>query len=122
MTATRATSTRSRPRIRCGSGSCSWLPRAATTSSNSATVTSGAATLSFDAGTLTLARGAAPGVELHAVRRHAARAVPPSVAYTPGTVFTQGAMFEIIATAQPAAVGTLPLRASLAALEAAPDG
>ena len=44
------------------------------------------------------------------------------MSYTPGSVFTKGAMFEIIATAQPASVGTLTQRASLAALEAAPDG
>jgi alpha-D-xyloside xylohydrolase len=47
---------------------------------------------------------------------------PGSVSYTPGSVFTNGAMFEIIATAQPAAVGALTQRSSLAALEAAPDG
>lgn len=47
---------------------------------------------------------------------------PGTVTYTPGSVFTKGAMFEVIATAQPAAVGTLTKRASLAALEAAPDG
>jgi alpha-D-xyloside xylohydrolase len=47
---------------------------------------------------------------------------PGSVTYTPGSVFTKGAMFEIIATAQPSSVGTLTQQSSLAALEAAPDG
>jgi alpha-D-xyloside xylohydrolase len=47
---------------------------------------------------------------------------PGSVSYTPGAVFTNGAMFEIIATAQPSSVGALTQQASLAALEAAPDG
>ena len=47
---------------------------------------------------------------------------PGSVTYTPGSVFAQGALFEVIATAQPTAVGALMQRASLAALEAAPDG
>jgi alpha-D-xyloside xylohydrolase len=47
---------------------------------------------------------------------------PGSITFTPGSAFTTAAMFEIIATAQRASVGTLPQRASLAALEAAPDG
>jgi alpha-D-xyloside xylohydrolase len=47
---------------------------------------------------------------------------PGSVTFTPGSVFTKGAQFEVIATAQPSAVGTLTHRTSLAALEAAPDG
>jgi len=47
---------------------------------------------------------------------------PGAVTYTPGSVFTQAAMFEVIATAQPTAVGSLMQRASLAALESAPDG
>ena len=37
-------------------------------------------------------------------------------------MFTKGALFEVIATAQPSAVGTLTHRTSHAALEAAPDG
>ena len=45
-----------------------------------------------------------------------------SVTFTPGSVFTTGAQFEVIATAQPSSVGTLTHRTSLAALEAAPDG
>jgi alpha-D-xyloside xylohydrolase len=47
---------------------------------------------------------------------------PGSITFTPGSAFTTAAMFEIIATAQPASVGALTQRASLAALEAAPDG
>jgi alpha-D-xyloside xylohydrolase len=47
---------------------------------------------------------------------------PGSVSYTPGAVFDNGVMFEVIATAQPSSVGTLTQQASLAALEAATDG
>lgn len=47
---------------------------------------------------------------------------PGSVSYTPGAVFAEGAMFELIATPSPTTVGTLAQRASLAALEAASDG
>jgi alpha-D-xyloside xylohydrolase len=47
---------------------------------------------------------------------------PGTVTYTPGTVFTTGVMFEVIATPQPASVGTLTQQSSLAALQAAPDG
>lgn len=47
---------------------------------------------------------------------------PGTVTYTPGAVFTEGALFEVIATANPASVGSLVPQASLAALEAAPSG
>ena len=45
-----------------------------------------------------------------------------SVSYTPGSVFTKGAMFEIIAQAQPTSISGLTQQSSLAALEAAPSG
>jgi alpha-D-xyloside xylohydrolase len=47
---------------------------------------------------------------------------PHEVTYVPGSVFTKGALFEVIATAQPMSVSPLTQQASLAALEAAPDG
>ena len=47
---------------------------------------------------------------------------PNMVSYTPGSVFTKGVIFEVIATPQPTAVGSLTQQTSLAALEAAADG
>jgi alpha-D-xyloside xylohydrolase len=47
---------------------------------------------------------------------------PGSVTYTPGSVFTKGAMFEIIATTEVGSITAVPERASLAELEASPDG
>jgi len=52
---------------------------------------------------------------------------PRELTYKPGSVFTKGVVFEVIATGQPISVrstisGTLIQRASLAALETAPDG
>jgi len=45
-----------------------------------------------------------------------------TVSYTPGAVFTKGAMFEVIAHAQPSSVPGLTQQSSLAALEAAQSG
>ena len=45
-----------------------------------------------------------------------------SVTYTPGSVFTKGAMFELIAQPQPTAVGSLTQYNTLAELEAAQTG
>ena len=58
-----------------------------------------------DPGVLWVRVAPGPTSQLHGLRRHrsSARRTGRTLSFTPGTVFTQGALFEVIATPPPTA-------------------